>query len=144
MALMRRFLPVLLIAVALAAACERRRRAPDPQEMVRQALHGVLVYPHSLQLGMAAGEEAAQVTLTTPDSIGQVAHWFREVLRLNRWALQSDVTGGDGSVSITALRGKRPLWVTLRPNTGGPGTTYTIIGAVVADADSLRLPDSLH
>ena len=144
MALMRQFIHVVLLVVVAAAACERRRRAPDPQEMVQQALHGVLVYPHSLQLGMAAGEEAAEVTLTTPDSIGQVAHWFREVLRLNRWELQSDVTGGDGSVSITAQRGKRPLWVTLRPNIGGPGTTYTIIGAVVVESDSLRLLDSLN
>ena len=112
--------------------------------MVRQTLHGILVYPHSLQIGMAAGEEAAEITLTTVDSIAPVANWFREVLRLNRWALQSDVTGGDGSVSITAQRGNRPLWITLRPNVGGPGTTYTIIGAVVVDADSLRLQDSLN
>ncbi len=112
--------------------------------MVRQALHGVLVYPQSLQIGMAAGEEAAQITLTTVDSIERVASWFRQALMLNRWTLQSDVTGNDGSVSIAALRGKRPLWITLRPNVGGPGTTYTIIGAVVVESDSLRLQDSLN
>lgn len=112
--------------------------------MVRQALHGVIVYPQSMLVDMAAGEEAAQITLTTMDSIGRVASWFRQVLLLNRWTLQSDVTGRDGSVSIAALQGERPLWITLRPNSGGPGTTYTIIGAVVVDADSLRLRDSLH
>jgi hypothetical protein len=143
MALMRRLLPVLLLTVVLAAACERRR-AQDPRAMVQQALHGVLVYPQSLQTGMAAGEEAAQVTLTTMDSIGRVASWFRRALMSNQWTLQSDVTGNDGSVSIAALRGKRPLWITLRPNSGAPGTTYTIIGAVVVDADSLRVQDSLH
>jgi hypothetical protein len=111
--------------------------------MVRRALHGVLVYPQSKQIGMAAGEEAAQVTLTTPDSIGRVTSWFRQALALNRWTLQSDVTGNDGSVSITALQGKRPLWITLRPNAGAPGTTYTIIGAVV-EADSPRVRDSLN
>jgi hypothetical protein len=63
---------------------------------------------------------------------------------LNQWTLQSDMTGNDGSVSIAAQRGKRPLWITLRPNVGGPGTTYTIIGAVVVDADSLRVQDSLN
>jgi len=143
MALMRRFLPVLILALVLAAACERRR-APDPRPMVRQALQGVIVYPHSTQIGMAAGEEAAQLTLTTPDSIGRVASWFRLALMLNRWTLQSDVTGRDGSVSIAAVQGKRPLWIMLRPNAGAPGTTYTIIGAVVVDADSLRLRDSLN
>ena len=143
MALMRRFLLVLLLAVAITAACERRR-APDPRPMVRQALRGVLVYPQSMQISMAAGEEAAQVTLTTMDSIGRVASWFRRTLMANQWTLESDVTGNDGSVSIAVLRGKRPLWITLRPNSGGPGTTYTIIGAVVVDADSLRLRDSLN
>ena len=143
MALMRQFLPVFLLAVAAAAACERRR-APDPRPMVREALHGILVYPHSLEIGAAAGEDAAEMTLTTVDSIGRVANWFREVLRLNRWALQSDVTAADGSISIVALRENRPLWLMLRPNTGGPGTTYTIIGAVVTNADSVRLPDSLR
>jgi hypothetical protein len=140
---MRQVLPVLLLAIAVAAACERRR-APDPRPMVREALRGVLVYPQSLQIDMAAGEEAAQITLTTTDSIGRVASWFRRALILNQWTLQSDMTGNDGSVSIAAQRGKRPLWITLRPNVGGPGTTYTIIGAVVVDADSLRVQDSLN
>jgi len=143
MALMRRFLPVLLLAVAVTTACERRR-APDPRPMVRQALRGVIVYPQSMQIGMAAGEDAAQITLTTPDSIGRVASWFRQALMVNRWTLESDVTGNDGTVSIAAQRGKRPLWITLRPNSGAPGTTYTIIGAVVVDADSLRVQDSLN
>ncbi|MGH7614870.1 MAG: hypothetical protein ACREMW_12620 [Gemmatimonadales bacterium] len=139
---MRQFLPLLLVAIAV-VACERRR-APDTRAMVRQTLHGVIVYPHSVELGAAAGEDAAEITLTTADSIAPVANWFREVLRLNRWELQSDVTGADGSVSIAALRDKRPMWIMLRPNVGGPGTTYSIIGALVTDADSVRLPDSLH
>jgi hypothetical protein len=40
------------------------------------------------------------------------------------------------------MKGTRPLWVTLRPNVGAAGTTYTVIGAVVAEGDSLRVADS--
>jgi hypothetical protein len=63
-----------------------------------------------------------------------VADWFRRSLTLNGWTLQSDLTSNDGSVTISATRGKRPLWITLRPNQGAPGTTYTMVGALVADS----------
>ena len=140
---MRQSLSLLLVVLTGASACERRH-PPDPRPMVQKAMHGVLVYPRSLVVGMEAGEDAAQITLATEDSVGEVASWFRQALTLNHWTLQSDVTGADGSVSIAATRGNRPLWITLRPNVGAPGTTYMVIGAVVAEGDSLRLQDSVR
>jgi len=133
---------VLLLLLAGPSACDRRRAA-DPRPMVQKAMHGMFVYPRSVGISMAAGEDAAQITLTSPDSVGEVARWFRQALPLNGWLLQSDVTAGDQSVSIVAMKGARPLWVTLRPNSGAAGTTYTVIGAVVAEGDSLRIGDSL-
>ena len=59
-----------------------------------------------------------------------VATWYRELLRLNGWELRADAVLNDGSISIYADSGKRPLWITLRANVGAPGTTYTLIGAV--------------
>ena len=135
-----RLIPLLLLAGVI--ACDRRR-APDPRPMVQKAMHGMFVYPRSVAIDMAAGEDAAQITLTSMDSVGQVARWFREALPLNGWSLQSDLTGQDQSVSIVAMKGTRPLWVSLHPNVGGPGSTYTVIGAVVAEGDSLRVKDSV-
>ena len=109
--------------------------------MLRQALHGMLIYPRSTTVSMTAGEDAAQVTLSTADSVERVAGWFREVLRLNGWALQSDVTNRDRSIAIAATKGARPLWITLQPNVGAAGTTYSIIGAVVS-GDSVVVADS--
>jgi hypothetical protein len=131
---------ILLLALAAAPAC-RRPQPPDTQAMLRKSLHGVLVYPRSTLVDATSGTDAAQVTLTTLDSVAIVASWFRDELHLNGWALQSDVTSGDGSIAITASKGSRPLWVTLRPNVGGPGSTYTVIGAVVS-SDSLSVGDS--
>lgn len=131
--------PVLLL-FACAVACNR----PEPQDtqaMVRKSLHGVLVYPRSTVVDAAAGSNAAQLTLTSIDSVGTVAAWFRSELSLNGWSLESDVTNADGSVTIQAQKGKRPLWITLRPNVGGPGSTYSVIGAVVS-GDSLAVADS--
>ena len=109
--------------------------------MVQKAMQGVLVYPLSTEVGIAAGADAAQVTLTTTDSAGKVARWFRQALLANGWTLVSDATSPDGSISMSATQGKRPLWITLHPNVGAPGTTYTVIGAVVAQ-DSAAVRDS--
>ncbi len=100
--------------------------------MVQKTMHGVLAYPMSIQVSASAGEDAAQVTMTSPDSVAKVADWFRRSLATNGWTLLSDVTTADGSTTMSASQGKRPLWITFRRNEGAPGTTYTVIGAVVA------------
>jgi hypothetical protein len=137
---MRLFPLALLASLVAVAACDRRQ-PPDPRPMVQKAMQGVLVYPLSTEVSIAAGEDAAQVTLASADSVGPVARWFRRVLTSNGWTLTSDVTKSDGSIAISAIQGKRPLWITLRPNVGAPGTTYTVIGAVVAQ-DSAVASDS--
>lgn len=137
---MTRSFALVLLVVTAAVACERRR-PPDPRPMVRKALAGVLVYPLSTEVGVEAGADAAQATLATADSVGKVADWFRRNLVSNGWSLRSDLTNDDGSVSISASQGKRPLWVTLRPRAGGQGTVYTVIGGIVS-GDSLSGPDT--
>ena len=130
----------LLLLTAVAPACNRPQ-PPDTRAMLRKTLHGVLVYPRSTLVDAASGADAAQVTLTTLDAMSVVAGWFRDELRLNGWVLQSDITNADGSVAIVAQKGSRPLWITLRSNVGGPGSTYTVIGAVVS-GDSMTVADS--
>ena len=138
---MRHLRTVLLLLLAAGGACDRRR-APDPRLMVQRTLRGMFIYPGSVVVDMSAGEDAAQVTLTTSDSVEAVTGWFRRALELNAWVLQSDVTS-ERSVTIVAAKGQRPLWITLRPNVGGTGTTYTMIGALLAEGDSLRIRDSI-
>src|SRR5512144_2542742 len=111
---MRRNLLPSFIFLVLATACERRQEA-DPRAMVQKAMHGVLVSPLSSEVGIAAGADAAQVTLSTADSVGKVARWFRQALQVNGWTLVSDVTNPDGSIAMSASLGKRPLWITLHP-----------------------------
>lgn len=134
----RAFMVLAVVGLAL-AACERRHEA-DPRPVVSRALRGVLVYPLSQEVSIAAGEDAGQATLVSGDSVHAVAKWFRQALAANGWKLQSDQTARDGSVSMYAESGsdKRPLWITLRPNAGAPGTTYTVIGAIVADSGAAR------
>jgi hypothetical protein len=62
------------------------------------------------------------------------------MLRLNGWDLQNDAVMNDGSVAILAQQGARPLWITLKANSGGPGTIYTLMGAELPK-DSV--PDSV-
>lgn len=135
-------MPRLVAAVALLAllaSCDRPKE-PDARQLASRALRGTLSYPNSTIVSVSAGTDAAEVTLTTADPIERVAGWFREALPLNAWVLRNERKGADGAVSIYAEKEGRPLWLTLKPNVGGPGTTYTLIGAIIEPDSTVAQP----
>lgn len=133
---MNRLLLALTIAGGLGlSACNREHRADD-RKVIGQALRGVLVFPGSAITSLSAGDSAGQVSLSTSIGPDTVADWFRTMLRLNHWDLQVDSRQKDGSISMYAERAKQPLWITITAASGGPGTTYTVIGAIVGGPDS--------
>lgn len=134
---MRRSIPLLLALALLAAGCDRERNAAQDRALAARALRGVLAYPQSSLVSLSAGNEAAELAFSSPAAVADVAQWYRQALTLNGWDVRSDIAQGDGTVSIYAQKDKQPLWVTLRPNVGGPGTTYTLVGAVV-EPDSAK------
>jgi hypothetical protein len=125
---MSRLSAVLLVA-GLCAACDRPAEQRQDREFAATLLQGVLAYPQSSVVSVVRGSDAAQVTFSASAPVQTVATWYRQVLRLNGWDLQSDAVMNDGSVAIFAQQGKRPLWITLKANPEGAGTTYTLIGA---------------
>jgi hypothetical protein len=127
--------PVPLLMLLLLASCERPGERVEDRELAARALEGVLAYPRSAVVSIAAGPEAAQAAFTTPAAVEHVAAWYRETLRLNGWELKSDRRMAGGSIVLYAERGGRPLWITLQGNVGGPGTSYTLVGRHLA-ADS--------
>jgi len=128
----------LLLLLLAVPACRRGDRDPAAERrFASQALIGVLAYPLSSLAGVAAGTEAAELTLTTPDGPDRVAAWYRQTLHLNQWELRSDMPQSDGTVVIHAMKDGRPLWITIRPTVGAPGATYTLVG-VVLEGDSIR------
>ncbi len=128
-----------LLALVLVVACDRPKQ-PDARQLASRALQGALSYPNSTIINLAAGTDAAEVTLTTVDPIERVAGWFREALPLNGWQLRNEGKGAGGAVSIYAEKNGRPLWLTLTPNSGGPGTTYTLIGAIIEPDSAAAAP----
>ena len=132
---------VVLGCLTLFVACDRPKE-PDARQVASRALQGVLSYPGSTIVKVNAGTDAAEVTFTTPDAVEHVATWLRHALTLNGWQLRNEGKGAGGAVSIYAEKPDgRPLWVTLRPNVGGPGTTYTLIGAII-EPDSTATPQA--
>jgi hypothetical protein len=121
----------LTLVLLLCAACERPGEGTSQRELAAKVLAGVLAYPRSTLVGVSAGQDAAQATFTTPEPLPRVAAWYREALKLNGWQVRTDQAMADGSIAIYADSGRRPLWVTLRPNAGAPGTTYTLVGAML-------------
>ena len=125
---MPRFSALLLVA-ALCVACERPAEQRAERDYAAKVLSGLLVFPRSSVVSVSTGQGAAQVTLSAPAPVQEVATWYRQTLRLNGWDLESDAVMKDGSLAIFAQQAGRPLWITLKANVGGPGTTYRLIGA---------------
>ena len=122
------------------AACDRPKE-PDARQVASRALQGALSYPGSTIVKIAAGTDAAEVTLTTRDSVQRVALWFRQALTLNGWQLRNEGRVSGGGLTIYAEKPDgRPLWLTLRPNVGAPGTTYTLIGAIIEPDSAAAAP----
>ncbi|HMG18379.1 MAG TPA: hypothetical protein VK573_06625 [Gemmatimonadales bacterium] len=120
--------------LALLVACERPGNPEQTRQLAGKALSGTLTYPGSTMVSVSAGEEAAELVMASPDSVQDVAQWFLRALPLNRWDVKRTINDRGGTVTIYAEQGKRPLWLTLRPNVGGPGTTYTMIGVIPTDS----------
>jgi hypothetical protein len=131
----------LVAILALLTACDRPGNPAKIRELAGRALRGTLTYPRSTIVSLSAGDEAAELVMTSPDSVALVAGWYRQALPLNGWKLKRDTRDHSGSVTIYAEQGDRPLWLTVRPNAGGVGTTYTLIGAVL-EGDSAKAPSS--
>ncbi|HXF95635.1 MAG TPA: hypothetical protein VNI61_05990 [Gemmatimonadales bacterium] len=131
---------ILAGLLLLGAGCERpsERGARERELAARVILEGLTV-PGSTVVSYGAGDEAAEVVLTTGLAPAQVVAWYREAMRLNNWELRQESRAPDGSVTLYAESrdGRRPLWVRVRPNAGAAGTTYSVIGAEVA-RDTLK------
>ncbi len=125
---------LLVLALLVAVACQRSGDPERARVLTGKALAGTLAYPRSSMVSLSAGDEAAQLVMSSPDSVRIVAKWFVDALALNHWDVKRTISDRSGTVTIYAEQGKRPLWLTLRPNVGGPGTSYTMIGVIPKDS----------
>jgi len=128
---------LFIVLALLAAGCNRQRSDEDARALAARALRGALAYPQSTLVNLSAGTDAAELTFTSAATAADVAQWYRRALTANGWEVKSDQTGRDGAIAMYAEQGQRPIWLTVRPNVGGPGSTYTMIGAVLA-GDSIK------
>ena len=127
---------VFTVALLAGFGCERPVPGAREREVAMRAIPNTLSFPRSTITQLSAGTDAAEITLVAPATADEVAAWYRQFLQLNEWQLMSDTKGRDGTMVLHATKDGRPLWITVHPNTGGPETTYTLVGAVV-EADSV-------
>ena len=122
-------LPILLLAACNSKKGEEVAPPPPPLGQVLP----VLPFPHGAQpVSTASGEDATQITLTTPQSPDTVANYYRKVLGETPFRLVNESSTG-GVISFLADQDGPSLWVTIRSD-GKTGSQVTLAGALVASA----------
>ena len=124
---------IVLTAVVALTGCDRPDESLRARQMASRALRNVLAYPQSTLVGVSAGENAAEIVLTSPAPVPVIVAWYRQTFALNQWELKSEQERHD-TVTLFAERRGEPVWIRLYPNSGAPGTTYTLIGAILPDS----------
>lgn len=136
---MFRFLVAAFCVAAVATACRRPNDAEQARRAAARALTGVLVYPQSSVVNVAAGEEAAELTLAARAPVTSVAAWYRRALENNGWTIKREhVVSGLTTLYAEQQGTSRPLWISIRPAVGGPGATYTLVGTLPVDSAQIR------
>jgi hypothetical protein len=131
---------LILLGCLTLAGCDRPQ-ASDARQLASRALQGALSYPGSTIVSVSAGTDAAEVKLATGDPVDRVAEWFRQALTLNGWELRNEGKAAEGAITIYAeKKDGRPLWLTLKPNVGAPGSTYTLVGAIIEPDSTAAAP----
>jgi hypothetical protein len=123
-----------IVVLAMLVACERPGSPERARQLAGRALSGTLTYPASTMVSLSAGEEAVELVMSSADSMSVIVKWFQRALPLNHWDVKRTTNEQSGNVTIYAEQRKRPLWIRLQPNVGGPGTTYRMVGVIPGDS----------
>jgi hypothetical protein len=124
--------PTILLAITLLiTGCDRPDDSVRAREVASRALQGTLAYPQSSLVRVSAGEDAGEIMLTSPAPVSEIVAWYRQTLAANGWELKGEQQR-QGQVTMYAEKAGRPVWITLTPNSGSPGTTYTLVGAIIS------------
>jgi len=127
------FVVALALPIILLAGCTSRKAeeaAPPPP--LAQVLPVLPFPPDAQPVSTASGEDATQVTLTSPQSVDTVANYYRQVLGEAPFRLVNESSTG-GVISFLADQDGPSLWVTIQSD-GQGGSLVTLAGALVAKA----------
>jgi hypothetical protein len=98
---------------------------------------GLPVVPGSRIVAGGSGVGEARIQVPIPaDSLARV---YRRILAKQAWDIRGDATAPDGSVTLHARSSAgRPIWIMIRPLTGGESEVSLIATAVDSTAAAPR------
>ena len=134
---MRKTLLLLCFTAATTLGCQDK--PPTPPSM-SQVMPNLPVPPEAQVVARSGSEDALLLRLSTRVSPEEIERYYRDLLSRDPWQLVSDTRMADGALALYAERQGPPLWVTIRKNSGGPGTIVELTGAVVDDAPQAPAP----
>ncbi len=132
-----RYISALAMVGAALAGC--RDKPPEPPQL-SQAMPDVPLPPLATVLSRAGSEDALQLTFRSSLSSEEMVTYYRRILSSGVWSLVSDTRMRDGTTSLYAEREGPPLWVSIRPDTAGPGSLLSIGGAVARFRPDTMVP----
>jgi hypothetical protein len=128
--------PATIRYVLLCAALVGCRDKPPQTAKLSETLPTLLLPPNASFVERAAGVDALQITVRSPESADSVATYYRQILKKGGWRLVNDAKDADGATVLFAQRQGPPLWVRIRRDAEGSGSVVELTGAVVPKHDS--------
>ena len=122
---------MVLALVATAAGCDRPKPVKTPE--LAEVLPDLYLPSRFSFVSRSGSEDALQITVRTPQTVNQVAEYYRNLLTRDPWKIQSDTRNAEGALTLYATRRGPPIWVRISPDTVYNATLVQVSGAVVKD-----------
>jgi hypothetical protein len=122
---------LLLAGLAVAVGCDRPKPVKTPE--LSEALPDIFLPRRFSFVSRTGSEDALMLTVRTPETMDQVADYYRYLLTRDPWRIESDTKDAEGAIALYATRKGPPLWVRITRDTAFNATLVQLTGAVVKD-----------
>ena len=118
----------VLAALGVVVLCAACGGDTVPKSAPQSLVNDAPVPPGAVRVSSAEGTEAVEAVYRAAYPADSVAAWYRRWFLEKQWRITGDNRTPDGMVILHAEGPGRPLWLMIRPETGG-GTNFSVMSA---------------
>lgn len=113
-----------ILLILFLGAC----RGATPREASGELLAGIPALPRSAPASISAGADAVEAGYTSTLPPDSVAAWYRRWFIKDGWHINGDLPAA-GSVTLYVEKGRRPIWLIIRPLADHQGSVFSVVAA---------------